>query len=52
VVVLFAAGIMWMKKLANFDNPRRFLATPKVRQAHVAQLATEGRDRLATWWTR
>ncbi|MCI0686310.1 MAG: type II secretion system F family protein [Sporichthyaceae bacterium] len=46
VVVLFAGGLWWIRAIADFDQPRRFLATPAVRAAIEAE-RTSGNTRGA-----
>lgn len=43
VVMLFGAAFLWIRALANFEQPTRFLATPQVRRERAAALATEAR---------
>jgi cytoskeletal protein RodZ len=43
VVMLFAAAFWWIRALANFENPTRFLATPQVRRERSIELAKEAR---------
>lgn len=42
VVALFAGGLWWIRSIADFEQPRRFLATPAVRAAAQAERATAG----------
>jgi protein-S-isoprenylcysteine O-methyltransferase Ste14 len=43
VVMLFAAAFWWIRALADFEKPTRFLATPQVRRERSIELAREGR---------